>query len=109
MLTIINFHLVDTCSATIRISYILNNIQSLATAHVKSSKLTHNRRRNRITRDLAKISAQLGLDHTHHQLPALSSPHLISIFIHRRDLLHAKLIALYTHEQEIHYHNFGIK
>ena len=109
MPTIINSPLADTGRATKCVAHILNNIQSWATAQVKASKLTQNRRRNRITRDLAKISVQLGLDHTHHQLPAASSPHFISILTHRRDLLHAELIALYTHEQEIHYHNFGIK
>ena len=106
MQTIINSHLADTCSATKRVAHILNNIQSWATAHVKASKLTYNRRRNRITRDLAKISAQLGLDRTHHELPAASSPHLISIFTHRRDLLHDELIALYTRKQEIYCYNF---
>jgi hypothetical protein len=52
--------------------------------------------------------AQLGINHTHHQLPAASF-FLIAILTHPRDRLHAEFTVLYTREQEIYYHNFGIE
>ena len=96
-------------SATERVSNILNEVQTWSTATVKKSKLKHNKTRNRLTKELEKLNAKLGTDHTHRQLPPNTPAHLLRILTHRQKTVQNELIQLYAREQEIYCHNFSIQ
>ena len=75
----------------------------------KGRKMEHNYERNRNTRDLARVNAKLRLDHTHTTNPQNLSPTVTAHLNRQRDHLLANLTALYSREQEINCHNFGIE